>query len=177
MSSLFAFVKKSSVCQRQFKGTFGVSQQDFATLLSEFEVIWQQKKDAACELRWKNKKRKQKEGSGKKPGLATASNALCFVLYYLKQYPTFDALGALFNMTRGSANHLFHYHRKTLMESLENLGVLPPDKFKTVEEFQTFAKANGIEKILIDGTERVIQRPKNEARQKACYSGKKKSIR
>lgn len=176
MSSLFALLENPKVSSRQFKSSFGLSKEDFNKLLSPFEIIWQQKKDDISALRWKNKKRKQKPGSGKKPKLPSASTALCFVLYYLKQYPTFDAFGAQFNMTGSCANKLFHFHRQTLFESLDQLGVLPKDKFNSIKEFQKFVKANGIDQILIDATERLIERPKNEERQKASYSGKKNGI-
>jgi len=50
--------------------------------------------------------------------------------------------------------------------------VLPERQISSIEEFQR--KFPEIKDIFIDGTERPIQRPKNNKRQRKYYSGKKK---
>jgi len=49
---------------------------------------------------------------------------------------------------------------------------MPKRSFDTVEEFQEYF--NGHKKLILDGTEQRVQRPKNKEKQKTMYSGKKK---
>jgi hypothetical protein len=175
MHPLFSALEKPySIKERQFKSGFGLNQKNFENLLLHFEPIWAQKKSDDIASRWQKRERKIKPGSGLDCKLPSAAICLGFTLYYLKQYPTFDALGLLFNMTGGRANILLHKHRDTLYEALKKMNVLPKNSFDNAEEFQVFLKANKMDEILVDATERPIQRPQNEERQKAHYSGKKK---
>ena len=50
--------------------------------------------------------------------------------------------------------------------------VLPERKMRSVEEFME--RYPTVKKVIIDGTERPISRPKDKERQKLNYSGKKK---
>lgn len=176
MHPLFtALENPNTIKERQFKSGFGLSQKNFENLLSYFEPIWSKEKADDIASRWQKRERKIKPGSGLDCKLPSAAICLGFTLYYLKQYPTFDALGLLFNMTGGRANILLHKYRNTLFEALEKMNVLPKSTFKDAEEFQTFLKVNKLDEILVDATERPIQRPQNEQKQKAHYSGKKKT--
>lgn len=174
MNPLFSILEKE-VPIEQFKSTYGVSQKQFRLILKTFSVLWQEKKDKESEALWAAKGREKKKNcGGGKSKLPTADNALAFVLYYMKQYPTFGALASQFEMAKSTANILLHYHRVTLLDSLKKMNVVPKTSFQTVEEFEGFLKANKIEKILVDATERPIQRPKDKERQQTHYSGKKK---
>jgi hypothetical protein len=174
MNPLFDILEKE-VPAHQFRGTFGVSQEQFKLILKTFSVLWQEEKDQKSKAVWDAKGRaKKKNSGGGKSKLPTADKALAFVLYYLKQYPTFSALASQFGMTSGNANILLHYHRVTLLDSLKKMNVVPKTSFATVDEFEEFLKNNKIEEILGDATERPIQRPKDKERQKTHYSGKKK---
>lgn len=172
--SILKLLSKPKVSQRQIKGNFGVTIEQFEKIEQHFTAIFESKRAAKKAARWANKVRKKKEGSGKKPKLPTARAALAFTLYYLKQYPTFDCLGAQFDMDGSTANKLFHEHRVTLQQALDEMQVLPKTGFKDVKEFQQFLKANDLEQLLIDAVERLIQRPGDQEVQKAFYSGKKK---
>lgn len=55
------------------------------------------------EIEYKEGKRKRKAGGGAKGNLETADQKLFFVLYYMKNYPTYDVLGYLFDMDGGNA--------------------------------------------------------------------------
>ncbi|NUN66197.1 transposase family protein [Pseudanabaena biceps] len=48
---------------------------------------------------------------------------------------------------------------------------LPERKLDSIEEF--LAKFGEVQEVIIDGTERPVQRPKDAERQKEHYSGKK----
>ena len=58
-----------------------------------------------------------------------------------------------------------------LEKALGYSGALPERKIESMEEFAK--KFPDIEKIIIDGLERPIQRPKKSKKQKENYSGKK----
>ena len=90
-------------------------------------------------------------------------------------YPTFDVLGAQFDMNRSKACENVHALLPILGKALANLGVLPHREFKTVEEF--CAACDWIDELLIDATERPHSRPTDHEKQKDLYSGKKNGTR
>jgi hypothetical protein len=120
----------------------------------------------------KSKKRIRKAGGGRKGVLKSNIHKLFYILFYLKIYPTFDLAGFIFDVDRSKTHRwtkkLFPILEKTLGRNL----VLPKRKITTTEElFEHFPEAK---EIFIDGTERRIQRSKNDQKQKKNYSGKKK---
>jgi hypothetical protein len=56
--------------------------------------------------------------------------------------------------------------------SLGEKMVLPERKLTSIEEF--VARFAGVKRVMIDGTERPIQRPKDPQQQQRNYSGKKR---
>ena len=95
-----------------------------------------------------------------------------FILFYIKCYPTFDVGGLLFEIDRSQAHYWVHKLQPILEQSLSQEMVLPERKLHSVEEFiQKYPK---VKRVMIDGTERPIQRPKEPEKQKLNYSGKKK---
>ncbi|MEA5623632.1 transposase family protein [Nostoc sp. UHCC 0251] len=97
---------------------------------------------------------------------------LFFILFYFKCYPTFDVAGVLFDLHRSRA-HRWMLRLQPLIETvLGKKMVLPERKLESIEEF--IARFPYAQEVMIDGTERPIQRPKDEEKQKSHYSGKKK---
>jgi len=78
-----------------------------------------------------------------------------------------------FNLLKSAAfdNMCIYFH--IVQKVLANLGVLPHRTFYGVDEFREFF--SDIEQIIIDVTERRQNRPKDPAKQKESYSGKKKT--
>lgn len=112
-------------------------------------------------------------GGGKTGVLKTAEDKLVFVLLYLKAYPTFDVLSAIFDLDRGPACRRVQQLLPVLEATLGRKIVLPERKITSIEEFyQKFPEAKD---VLIDGTERPVQKPKNQKKRKKVYSGKKKT--
>jgi Helix-turn-helix of DDE superfamily endonuclease len=120
------------------------------------------------------KKRKCAHGGGRKSVLSTVSVKLVFILVYCKYYPTFDVLGAMFGFDRSCAHDWVHRLLPVLGAALGYQQALPLRQLKSMEEF--LEKFSDIEKVIFDGTERPVQRPKDSDRQKKHYSGKKKDI-
>ncbi len=116
--------------------------------------------------------RKRKVGAGRRGKLPTIEEKLFATLMYLKVYPTFDVFGFHMGCNRSQAkrwiDHLFPVLEMTLKRKL----VLPERKITSVEEFQRLFPE--IKEIMVDATERKIQRPKNKKKQNKTYSGKKK---
>ena len=74
----------------------------FEKLLKEFTTCL--KEDQLKNRRIKPKKyRKRKIGGGRKSALGLPENQLFFILFYFKNYPTYDVLAFTFNISRGCA--------------------------------------------------------------------------
>jgi hypothetical protein len=93
---------------------------------------------------------------------------LLFILSYLKNSPLQEYHGATFKMTRPQCNDRIHLPVEILRRTLKNPGELPDRNYERVKYI-----ARKIENVLLDGTERPVQRPQASDRQKSCYSGKK----
>ena len=116
--------------------------------------------------------RRRAKGAGRKPRLETVEKKLIYILFYFKCYPTFDLAGILFDLDRSQANRWMHRLQPILEKALGKKMALPKRKITSMSEFiQAFPK---VKRVIIDGTERPIQRAKNQERQKQNYSGKKK---
>jgi hypothetical protein len=97
---------------------------------------------------------------------------LLFALVYQKTYPLQALIGEVFGLSQSRANDWIHQLLPVLKQTLANLRVLPernPRQFARYER----RKSKTIE-LIIDGTERRRQRPKNPKKQALHYSGKKK---
>lgn len=116
--------------------------------------------------------RQREGGAGRKPRLGTVEQKLIYILFYFKCYPTFDLAGVLFDLNRSQAHRWMHRLQPVLESALGHKMVLPKRKLRSIEEFlECFPE---FERVILDGTERPIQRAKNKDQQKQDYSGKKK---
>jgi hypothetical protein len=96
-----------------------------------------------------------------------------FILVYLKTYPLQVVLGELFGLSQAQANHWIHRLLPILRVALDDLGTLPE---RDPTQFAAGQTAPGVgARLIIDGTDRRRQRPKNPEKQAAHYSGKKKT--
>lgn len=156
---------------RQLRALTGVSTEKWSTLEKVFGDTLKEEKARTYQEKLLEGKRKRKPGGGQKGKLPTVYDKLLFLLYYLKVYPTFDVLGTQFGMNRSKACENVHALFPILCKALSSLGVLPYREFKTVEDFRSACE--GIDRILIDATERPHCRPSDDEEQKKLYSGKK----
>lgn len=156
--------------ERLFKALTGVSFDEFRKLLGAFENSYHELRDEAYQRN--RATRQRKPGGGQKGKLRTMADKLYFVLYYWKNYATFDVLGDHFGFDRSSANRNVHKLWPALERALDTLGMLPARRFESFEELR--AAWADIEAILIDATERGVERPQDDEAQRKKYSGKKK---
>lgn len=116
--------------------------------------------------------RQREAGAGRKPRLERVEDKLIYVLFYFKCYPTFDLAGLLFDLNRSQANRWLHRLQPVLEAALGKKMALPKRKLTSMEEFiECFPE---LKRVILDGTERPIQRSTDKEKQKEDYSGKKK---
>lgn len=158
--------------ERQLKALTGTTQEQFERLEQEFSAVYEEAQEAAYDAAVKAGKRKRKPGGGRKGVLISMSLKLFFLLYYLKNYPTFDTLGSIFGLSRSKSCENLHKLMPLLHITLQRLDVLPHRDFESVEAFREAFK--GAEAVLLDATERARQRPSDDKKQNELYSGKQK---
>ena len=116
--------------------------------------------------------RQRAQGAGRKPALATVEHKLFYILVYFKCYPTFDLAGLIFDMDRSQANRWMHRLQPVLEAALGKKLALPKRKISSMDEF--IKAFPGVKRIILDGTERPIQRSSDKDKQKQNFSGKKR---
>ena len=98
--------------ERQLKALIGLPREKFAVLAEAFARVYQAEQEHAYEQGLK----RRRPGGGQKGKLPNAEAKLLFVLYYFKNYPTFDVLGTHFDMARSKACENVHVLDKTAPE-------------------------------------------------------------
>ena len=157
---------------RQFKSLTGLSEEKFEKLCPIFCEVYEEALEEAHVQDIFQDRRKNERGGGRKGKLPTIEDKLFFVLYYFKVYPTFDVLASTFGMSRSKACENVHKFTPVLYEALYRAGFMPYRHFESVEEFKKAFE--GIDRIIIDATERKHVRPQDSEKQTEMYSGKKK---
>jgi hypothetical protein len=143
----------------------GWEKNEFKRLLKRFKEVLEETKSARRE-------RKRKAGGGRKHTLRSAADKLFYILFYLKNYPTFDLAGFLFGVDRAQTCRWVHELLPLLEKALGKEAALPVRGIDSIEEF--VALLGGVKDVFTDVTERPIRRPGQEEVQKEYYSGKKK---
>ena len=161
--------------ERQLKALTGLSQAQFDHLVPVFSDIYTEKQQQAYEAGVAAGTRHRKPGGGAKGKLRTLADKLLFVLYYYKTYPTFDVLGTQFELGRSKAHENLYKLSPLLHDTLVRSEMIPHREFRTPEELK--AALQGVDRILIDATERAYRRSQDDAQQREHYSGKKNNIR
>lgn len=163
MLNVRSALKNDSIC----KSLTGLTVKEFKNLLPEFEKAFMD------DVNSKPRERAYGGGGASKSAIQTFEDKLFFILFYLKCYPTFAVCGFFYDRHRTKCQ----VWEKELLPILETaLGEkcsLPKREITSCEDFiKSFPK---IKEIFIDGTERKVQRPKDNESQKNHYSGKKKT--
>jgi DDE superfamily endonuclease/Helix-turn-helix of DDE superfamily endonuclease len=156
---------------RPFLALTGLTPAEFRDLLPPFDAAYERSypfdrtADGRARQRW--------AGAGRPSVLDRAEDKLLFVLVYLKTYPIQAVLGQLFGISISRANHWLQRLLPVLRSALDDLGVAPE------RDGSRLARRPGMSQgpatVIIDGTERRRQRPKNTEKQARHYSGKKKT--
>lgn len=151
---------------RLLRATTGLNKKAFEALLIQFKQVY------LASAHERKKPRKRKIGAGRKARLSQTREKLFYILFYFKCYPTFDLASVLFDFDRSQAYRWVRRLQPILEKTLGEKQVLPLRQLKSIDEFIEHFPL--VEKVIVDGTERPICRPKDRAKQKENYSGKKK---
>jgi DDE superfamily endonuclease/Helix-turn-helix of DDE superfamily endonuclease len=157
--------------QRRCLALTGLTPSEFDHLLPAFK--------RSCELLYPidrtlaGRPRQRFPGGGRTGALPAPEQKLLFLLVYLKTYPLQVVMAELFGLSQPRVNYWLHRLLPALREALDELGALPerdPQAFA-----RTAAPRSRGTRRIIDGTERRRQRPKTPEKQRAHYSGRKKT--
>lgn len=151
---------------RLIRAMTGLNRKAFEALLPSFTAAYERS------LFNDPQGRQRAPGGGRKATLKTMAEKLFYILLYCKCYPTFDLLSVLFNFDRSCAHDWVHRLLPILETTLGCKQVLPVRKLSSLEEF--IERFPDVKAVIVDGTERPVQRPQDSQRQKEHYSGKKK---
>ena len=145
-----------------------LNKEEFEGLCNVFENSWDEHRNNAS----REKDIKDASKRGRKPILIKIEDKLFFILFYLKTYPLQEVIAHLFGMSQSQANYWIHLLSKVLKITLDRNGYLPK---KLPKELLRALEKEAPQDLVIDGTERRRQRPKDDEKQKELYSGKKKA--
>jgi hypothetical protein len=156
---------------KDFLAVTGLKIEEFEKLKEGFKEAY--KKVYPTEKTKEGKERKRGEGAGVKGQLEKEEDKLIFILVYQKtnQLQTMQALQ--FNMSQPQANYWIHRLMPVLKQILKDQGLSPERNAENVATNEMIKE--GILELAIDATERRMQRPKDEEKQRNYYSGKKKT--
>jgi DDE superfamily endonuclease len=157
--------------RRQLLALTGLTLPEFRLLLSAFPRAYQRLYPASQTT--EGQPRQRAAGGGCKGRLQRPEDKLLFILVYLKTYPLQVVMGELFGVSQPRVNYWIHRLLPVLQGALDDLGVCPERNAAHVAQSQAGSGAEP--RLIIDGTERRRQRPKNPEKQALHYSGKKKA--
>jgi len=156
---------------RKFLALTGLTPQEFELLFAPFSRAYERLYLPNRTLA--GRPRHRFPGGGRHGSLYPDEQKLLFILIYLKTYPLQVVLGEIFNLSQPQVNHWIHRLLPILRSALDELGALPE---RDPTHFAHSQQVSGSEpRLIIDGTERRRQRPKNPEKQRLYYSGKKKT--
>lgn len=156
--------------RRKFIALTGLTPKEFKLLLPAFERAYTRRYPATKTMT--GTPRRRKRGGGQQSKLASSEQKLLLALVYLKTYPLQVLLGEMFDLDQSRANRWLHQLLPVLQQALKALGVQPE---RNPRQFARRERNSGEPRdLIIDGTERRRQRPKNKAIRDDHYSGHKK---
>jgi hypothetical protein len=162
---MLSFFQRAFKDERQTKALIGLSLEEFNNLSGSFGEKLEKSRNCS------KKEQKRASGGGRKHTLSLLEK-LFFILYYFKNYPTYDVLATDFDVNRSTVCRWVQTYLPILEQTLEQENVLPRRETGTIEEFiENFPE---VDELYIDGTERPTQRYGDYALQKEFFSGKKK---
>lgn len=155
----------------EFLALTGLTDKEFRDLLPAFQAAYAERYPPERTLA--GRKRKRGMGGGRKSSLDTIEDKLLFALVYQKTYPLQVVQGQLFGMSQSSANEWIHRLLPLVLAALDRLGVLPERDGAQVPKRVKRQKSS--KNLVLDGTERRRQRPKDREKQAQHYTGRKKT--
>ncbi len=156
---------------REFLAVTSLTDEEFQVLLPTFEKCYELLLPAKPKP--SKKKKHRAKGGGRRAKLPSLSEKLLFILVYQKTAPLQTAHGLQFGMSQGQVNHWVHRLLPVLQMSLQELGMKPLRKGEQVVAL--IEASEGGANLSLDASERLLQKPVNNDKQRAKYSGKRKT--
>lgn len=156
---------------KEFLAATGLKVDEFERLLPAFAGHYEQQYPADKTM--KGQPRQRQRGGGVKGVLAKVEDKLLFILIYEKTYPLQTMQGLQFGLSQPQVNEWVHRLMPVLRQALAELGMTPVRDPQAVASDPLVNEAGP--DLVIDGTERRRQRPRDAQQQRESYSGKKKS--
>ena len=156
---------------REFLAATGLTLPEFESLVPMFEVAYERTYPPAHT--YEGKARQRGVGGGAKGTLSSFADKLLFILVYQKTNPLQVMHGLQFALSQSQTHYWIHRFLPVLQQALREMGHAPERDAQRVET-SALALA-GAPNLAVDGTERRRQRPRDAVKQKAHYSGKKKT--
>jgi hypothetical protein len=156
--------------RREFLAATSLTPDEFAQLLPFFEAAYTHLYPPTQTMTGQPRQRRQ--GAGVKGALPTTAAKLLFILVFQKTNPLQTMHGLQFGLRQPQTNYWIHRLLPVLQQTLHDAGYAPERDPQRVADP---ALLGGAPELVIDGTERRRQRPHDPARQRAHYSGKKKT--
>ena len=156
---------------RELLAATGLTQEEIEILLPNFESAYEKLYPSG--LTYNQKERQRAVGGGLQSKLSRTEDKLLFILVYQKTNPLQTLHGLQFGLSQPQTNYWVHRLLPVLQETLRAIGMTPERDARRVAE-QAESREGGAN-LVIDGTERRLQRPTDPIKQREKYSGKKKS--
>jgi DDE superfamily endonuclease/Helix-turn-helix of DDE superfamily endonuclease len=157
--------------RQRFLALTGLTPSEFQLLLPVFMRAYERLYPTDQTLTGRSRQRST--GGGRKGVLHPPEQKLLFILVYLKTYPLQVVMGELFGLSQPRVNYWIYRLLPAIRETLDDLGVCPERNASHFAQNQPSSETEPL--LIIDGTERRRQRPKNREKQARHYSGKKKT--
>lgn len=142
--------------------------EEFEELSEFFEQSWQH---YTKRYTLEGKPRDRKVSIRSNTVLRTAEDRLLFILYHLKGNAIQQLMAITFEMRQAQVSLWIKLLSKLLRDALDRQGFLPVRKTEQLKKVLENEST-----VLVDATERTIQRPVDYEVQKEYYSGKKRII-
>jgi hypothetical protein len=156
---------------REFLAATGLTHDEFARVLPAFAAAYAVRYPP--DKTWEGKVRQRQSGGGAKGVLSQMADKLLFILVYQKTNPLQTMHGLQFDLSQPQTNYWIHRLLPVLRQALATLGMAPERDASRVATSPLMLE--GAPAGALDGTERRRQRPTEVAKQRAHYSGKKKT--
>jgi hypothetical protein len=156
---------------KEFLAATGLTDEEFQTLLPNFEKCYQL--SSKPKPKATKKKKQRAKGGGRKANLSDSGDKLLFVLIYQKTAQLQTMHGLQFGLSQPQTNYWIHRLLPVLQMSMAQMGMKPERNGQKVSKI--IEAQEGGANLSMDGVERKLQRPVEVEKQTKKYSGKKKT--
>jgi len=164
------------------KSLVGMSLVEFDKFYAEFEKAHEERLESSTTTRAGKKKRQRATGAGRKHKY-DLRDRLLLALFWLKAYTTYELLGFFYDLNKTNIEDNLNLILETLVSMTSFNFERPKADRKKLSSVEEIMDAFPDVRLIIDGKEQRVERPKNKKDkdgnvqdlQKPYYSGKKKA--